>query len=85
MVGARFNISDKAVSSWERGESVPELDKIADLAVLLKVPCTWLLKGKGAPPAPDAIQVIIEDLSASELAVITATIQALRKERSSVA
>lgn len=84
-VGAHFGITDKAVSGWERDDTIPELDKIADLAVLLKVPCIWLLKGGGAPPDPDALEVSIEDLKPSERAVVRATIQALRKERNSVA
>lgn len=80
-----FDISDKAVSAWERDETVPELEKIADLATLLKVPCIWLLKGGGEPPAPDALEVAIEDLKPSERAVIDATIKALRSSRTNVA
>jgi transcriptional regulator with XRE-family HTH domain len=84
-IGELFGISDKAVSSWERDETVPELDKIAKLAKRLQVPCIWLLEGRGEPPSPDALEVVIEDLKPSERAVINATIQALRKERGNVA
>mgnify|MGYP001613683955 CR=1 FL=1 len=76
-----FCISDKAVSAWERDNTVPELEKIADLAILLKVPCIWLLKGAGEPPTADALEVAIEDLKPSERAVIDATIKALRNSR----
>jgi transcriptional regulator with XRE-family HTH domain len=84
-IGDLFGISDKAVSSWERDETVPELDKIAKLAKHLQVPCIWLLEGRGVPPDPDALEVVIEDLKPSERAVINATIQALRKSRGNVA
>lgn len=84
-VAAFFDVTDKAVSSWERDDTVPELDKIAKLAKRLQVPCLWLLEGTGAPPAPDALEVVIEDLKPSERAVINATIQALRKSRDNVA
>jgi transcriptional regulator with XRE-family HTH domain len=84
-IGSHFGVTDKAVSAWERDATIPELDKIADLAVLLKVPCIWLLKGAGAPPSPEALEVAIEDLKPSERAVVNATIQALRKERQNVA
>ena len=84
-VAARFRVTDKAVSAWERDETVPELDKIAKLAKLLKVPCIWLLEGAGEPPAPDALEVALEDLRPSERAVVAATIQALRRERTSAA
>jgi transcriptional regulator with XRE-family HTH domain len=80
-IGDLFGISDKAVSAWERDETVPELDKIAKLAKRLQVPCIWLLEGSGLPPPPDDIEVVIEDLKPSERAVINATIQALRKQR----
>jgi transcriptional regulator with XRE-family HTH domain len=84
-IASFFHVTDKAVSSWERDETVPELDKIAKLAKRLHVPCIWLLEGGGEPPEPDALEVVIEDLKPSERAVIKATIQALRKERNSVA
>ena len=84
-IGSYFGVSDKAVSAWERDETVPELDKIAKLAKRLQVPCLWLLEGTGAPPSPDALEVVIEDLKPSERAVVNATIQALRKQRDSVA
>lgn len=81
MVGVHFGITDKAVSAWERDETVPELDKIADLAELLKVPCIWLLKGIGEPPAPDALEAKIDGLRPQERAIIDATIDAIRRGR----
>jgi transcriptional regulator with XRE-family HTH domain len=84
-IGNLFGISDKAVSAWERDETVPELDKIAKLAKRLQVPCLWLLDGTGEPPEPDALEVAIENLRPSERAVVSATVQALRKARDKVA
>jgi transcriptional regulator with XRE-family HTH domain len=84
-IGNLFGITDKAVSAWERDETAPELDKIANLAKALKVPCIWLLEGVGAPPPPDALETRIESLRPSERALVgpmmTAIIEALRKER----
>lgn len=84
-VGAHFGVTDKAVSAWERDETVPELDKIAKLAKLLKVPCIWLLDGAGDPPAVDAIEVSLERLNPAERALISAMIETIRKERDDVA
>lgn len=84
-VGAYFGVTDKAVSAWERDDTVPELDKIADLAELLKVPCIWLLKGTGEPPAPDALEAKIDGLRPSERAIVDATIEAIRRQRDNVA
>lgn len=84
-IAEQFGVTVQAVSQWERGETIPEFEKLADLAILLKVPCLWLLKGRGAPPDPDALEVAVEELTAPERAVVNATIQALRKQRGSVA
>lgn len=80
-VGRHFGVTPQAVSGWERDAEKPELDKIADLAELLKVPCVWLLKGAGEPPAPDALEAKIDGLRPSERAVIDATIDAMRRGR----
>ena len=84
-LGTHFGISDKAVSGWERDKERPDLDKIADLAILLKVPCIWLLKGRGEPPPPDALEVQLEELTPSERAVAASVIQAIRKQRNTAA
>ncbi len=41
-----LDVSFQAVSLWERGETMPELDKIPDIADLLQVSMEWLLLGK---------------------------------------
>lgn len=84
-LGAKFNITDKAVSSWERGKTKPDLDKIADLAIILKVPARWLLKGKGPPPAPDALESVVEQLDEHGRALLEAMAQTLLKQRGAAA
>lgn len=61
-LGEAFGISDKAVSAWERDETAPEPDKYAEIRRLLKVTYSWLLEGTGDPPAPDDVEVRMEDL-----------------------
>jgi transcriptional regulator with XRE-family HTH domain len=80
-VGMHFGVTYQAVSQWERDADVPEVGKIADLAELLKVPCVWLLKGTGEPPAPDALEAKLDGLRPAERAIIDATIDAMRRER----
>ena len=84
-VGNHFNVTDKAVSAWERDETVPEFGKIAELSRLLKVPCLWLLEGTGEPPAPDAVEVAIETLRPAERALVGSLIQTIRSQRDNVA
>ena len=80
-VGVHFGITDKAVSSWERGETVPDVDKLAKLARLLKVPSAWLLDGGGPPPDPDALESVLERLAPAERALIEAMAQTLLQQR----
>lgn len=84
-VGAKFGITDKAVSAWERDDTVPDLDKIAKLARLLKVPAIWLLEGKGQPPAPDSIESGLEQLDPAGRDLVAAMVQTLLKQRGEAA
>ena len=45
-VAQQLEVSFQAVSLWERGETAPEIDKLADLAQLYQVTLDWLLTGK---------------------------------------
>jgi transcriptional regulator with XRE-family HTH domain len=84
-VAAVFHITVQAVSGWERDESIPELDKIAKLARILKVPASWLLEGKGAPPASGALESILEQLDPSARELLEAMAQTLLKQRDAAA
>lgn len=84
-IGARFGITDKAVSAWERDATIPDLAKIAELARLLRVPCNWLLEGHGQPPPPDALEVRIEQLSPADRVLAGAIIDSICKARDSAA
>jgi transcriptional regulator with XRE-family HTH domain len=57
-----FGITDKAVSSWERNETVPDPDKLVKLRDILRVPFAWLLAGTGTPPPPEDTAVRMDDL-----------------------
>lgn len=45
-VAEKLNVSFQAVSLWERGETTPDIDKLADIASVLSVSLDWLLTGK---------------------------------------
>lgn len=45
-VAEKLDISFQAVSSWERGESTPEIDKLVEIAKLYEISLDWLLTGK---------------------------------------
>ena len=36
----QLNYSDKAVSKWERGDSLPDISVLCDIAALFSVPLT---------------------------------------------
>ena len=48
----KLNYSDKAVSKWERGESVPDVMTLAQLAEILGVTLNTLLGSTEQTPAP---------------------------------
>lgn len=52
-VADRLNVSNRAVSRWERDESAPDLSLIPPLAELFGVSCDELLRGRRSP-APAA-------------------------------
>ena len=49
-LAARINFSDKAVSKWERGESIPDLPTIIQLAEVFEVTVNDLLVDPNALP-----------------------------------
>lgn len=52
-VADRLNVSNKAVSRWERDECAPDLSLIPALAELFGVTCDELLKGTRIPETPE--------------------------------
>ena len=52
-LAAKLNYSDKAVSKWERGESLPDVAVLAKIADLFQVSLDWLVWGEvmSAEPA----------------------------------
>jgi hypothetical protein len=52
---------------------------------LLRVTYSWLLEGRGPPPAPDDPEVLFDDLLEAERAAVRAMIAAFLKQRSDAA
>ena len=52
----RLNYSDKAVSKWERGESLPDITVIKAIADMFGVTIDWLLRENGEAPAIESNQ-----------------------------
>ena len=52
-LAAKLNYSDKAVSKWERGESLPDVAVLSQSADLFQVSLDWLVRGEvmSAEPA----------------------------------
>ena len=67
----KINYSDKAVSKWERGESVPDVLTMIQLAQLFGVTVNDLLQSPAkanipaTPPKPKASRGVIQGLSAT--------------------
>ncbi len=50
----KLNYSDKAVSKWERGESVPDISVLKQIADLFAVTVDWLLEEEHLKPKKSA-------------------------------
>lgn len=48
-VAEKLNVSFQAVSLWERGETMPEVEKLIEIADLYGVTIDWLLRGNAEP------------------------------------
>lgn len=51
----KLNYSDKAVSKWERGESIPDITTLIEIAELFGVPLDDLVKSEKVSPAPNSV------------------------------
>lgn len=48
----KLNYSDKAVSKWERGESLPDISVLVMIADLFEVPLDYLVRAEHKQPKP---------------------------------
>lgn len=60
-VAEKLQVSFQAVSLWERGETVPELNKIPEIAGLLHVTTDWLLMDQEENPLVIDLQESVSD------------------------
>lgn len=60
-VAEKLQVSFQAVSLWERGETVPELNKIPEIAMLLNVTTDWLLMDQDENPLVLDLQESVSD------------------------
>jgi len=59
-LAAMMNITRQAVSRWEQGESVPDIDNLVQLSTIFKVSTDYLLKD-GASATSAATQIQVQD------------------------
>lgn len=76
----KLYVSNKAVSKWERGQSLPDINLLEPLAQVLGVTVTELLHGEEVEPADtltrDEIQKLLADAETGRI-LVDAEIQAL--------
>jgi len=69
-LAAKLNYSDKAISKWERGESIPDVITLMQLAELYEVPVTVLLADPNALPEngdPGKLEKVMSQVSEKAL------------------
>jgi len=65
-IAEKLGVSFQAVSQWERGETTPDIDKLPELAQLLRVTTDWLLMGREEDALVLDIQESLSDRLYSE-------------------
>ncbi len=50
----KLGVSRQAVSKWETGESIPDMNNLAALAEIFQVSLDWLIKGEEKQPCEEA-------------------------------
>ena len=69
-LAAKMNVTDKAVSKWERSLSCPDVNSLSKLAEVLEIPVTELLDAKEqAKPQKEINEIINLILRAIPLAM----------------
>ena len=63
-VADRLNVSNKAISRWERDECAPDLSAIPALAEMFGITCDELLRGERSNPERDADAETVSKLKA---------------------
>lgn len=74
-LASKFGITKQAVREWEIGKSKPAFERLPKLAQVLEVPIRWLLAGSGPPPQLDALEALIDGLSAEQRASLIGMIE----------
>ncbi len=60
-LGDKLNITDKAVSKWERGLSFPDISMLSSLANFYKVDVSELLKGEKETKQEINVEALIQE------------------------
>lgn len=64
-IAAEMGVTPQAVSGWERGEAMPEPEKIPALARFLKKSTGWMMDDDGLMGSGDEFHIRSEDVAAS--------------------
>ena len=59
----KLNYSDKAVSKWERGESVPDISVLKNIADLFGVTVDYLISSGHEDEPDDVIEVVVDEVA----------------------
>ena len=58
-----LNYSDKAVSKWERGESIPDISVLKNIADLFGVTVDYLISSGHEDEPDDVIEVVVDEVA----------------------
>ena len=59
-LGEKLNYSDKSISKWERGEAIPDVRVLKEMAQIFGVTVDYLINDHNGeePPSPDPVEML---------------------------
>ena len=72
-LGEKLNYSDKSISKWERGEAIPDVRVLKEMADIFHVTVDYLITDHEGEelPAPDPVQMLKRNYSTDMIMLVT--------------
>lgn len=72
-LGEQLNYSDKSISKWERGEAIPDVRVLKEMAQIFSVTVDYLITDHAGeePPAPDPMEALKRNYSTDMITLLT--------------
>lgn len=72
-LGEKLNYSDKSISKWERGEAIPDVRVLKEMAQIFGVTVDYIITDHTGeePPSPDPVEMLKRNYSTDMITLLT--------------